>query len=134
MYVYIAKIIRFDLRLIFYGGYSRLQGFDWRITFLFTFLTNQSADNARFNHLQQQSSRFNNSKFNHNNCFIKNILKKNRNQNINESRIFTNIHIFPIFLKTFVDFFPDYMKAFHHKYARLLGFNDLTETVAASTL
>ena len=45
-----------------------------------------------------------------------------------------NIHIFPIFLKIFVDFFPDYMKAFHHKYARLLGFNDLTQTIAASTL
>ena len=50
MYRNVAKIIRFDLRLIFYGGYSRLQDFDWRITFLSTFLTNQSADNARFNH------------------------------------------------------------------------------------
>ena len=45
-----------------------------------------------------------------------------------------NIHIFPIFLKIFVDFFLGYMKAFHHKYARLLGFNDLTQAVAASTL
>ena len=103
-YVYVSKIIRFDLRLICYGGYSRLQGFYWCITFLFTFLTNQSADNARFNH---------------NNCFIKEYLRTS---------------IFPIFLKIFVDFFPDYMKAFHHKYARLLGFNDLTQTVAASTL
>ena len=24
-----------------------------------------------------------------------------------------------VFLKIFVDFFPDYMKAFHHKYASL---------------
>ena len=41
-----------------------------------------------------------------------------------------NIHIFP----KFVDFCPGYMKAFLLRYARLLRFNDLTQTVAASTL
>ena len=60
--------------------------------------------------------------------------KQNKNIKTNQEYLRTSIQIFPIFLKIFVDFFPDYMKAFHHKYARLLGFNDLTQTVAASTL
>ena len=34
----------------------------------------------------------------------KKIYKKKQKKNINESRIFMNIHIFPIFLQIFVDF------------------------------
>ena len=48
--------------IFFSPVHRRFQRFDWRITFLFTFLTNQSADSVRFNH----------------NNFIKKCIKKNK--------------------------------------------------------
>ena len=46
-----------------------------------------------------------------------------------------NIHIFPIFLKIFPTFFPDYMKSFHHKYAseHINFINKLVRGFAAET-
>ena len=50
--------------LIFFSPvHRRFQRFDWRITFLFTFFTNQSADSVQFNH---------------NNSFIKKCIKKTK--------------------------------------------------------
>ena len=64
----------------------------------------------------------------HDKSLYKKYIKKQQNENRNETRIFMNgyehIYIFPIFLKIFVDLFPDYMKPFHHKYVRLLGSDD----------
>ena len=54
------------------------------------------------------------------------IKKKNENIRVKKHKRNKNIyeHTFPIFLKIFVELFPDYMKPFHHKYARLLGSDD----------